>query len=123
MSPSLISAVPRQYRGPGRASRRIPAAARVLARARVVLFDALSDLARSLSAMPSCGPSATILISRIALATLRTVYRSVWPLSADGSSPGACGPSAGSAAVPPARAAPTRPHLRGKLFGIAERYV
>ncbi len=48
----------------------------VLARASVVLLDAPSDLARSLSDMPSGGPAATMSMSLIALATLRTVYRS-----------------------------------------------
>src|ERR1022692_3949619 len=76
MSPSLIRAVPRQYRGPGRESRSTPAVVSVLASASVVLLDAPSDLARSLSERPSGGPSAIMLISRMALATLRTVYRS-----------------------------------------------
>ena len=73
MSPSLIRAVPRLYRGPGRESRSMPAAVRVLASASVALLEVPSALARSLSERPSCGPSATMLTSRMALATLRTV--------------------------------------------------
>ena len=76
MSPSRIRAVPRQYLGPGRASRSTPAVVSVLASASVVLLDAPSDRARSLSERPSGGPSAMMLISRMARATLRTVYRS-----------------------------------------------
>src|SRR3984893_15397448 len=75
MSPSLISAVPSVYRGPGRGSRSRPDRASVRASASVVLFDVPSARARSLRDCPSGGPSATISISRMARATLRTVYR------------------------------------------------
>src|SRR5216683_3205395 len=75
MSPSLISAVPSVYRGPGRVSRSRPDVASVRASASVVLFDVPSARARSLRDCPSGGPSATISISRMARATLRTVYR------------------------------------------------
>ena len=73
MSPSRISAVPSVYRGPGRVSRRKPAASRVRASASVLLLETPRAAASSLSVWPSAGPSATMPTSRSARATLLTV--------------------------------------------------
>ncbi len=102
MSPSRIRPVPREYLGPGCPSRSIPKAVSVRASERVVLLDVPSDLASSLSGRPSAGPSATIWTSRIARATLRTVYR----------------PATSSSSSADVNAAILR-----MLFGRAERFV
>src|ERR1700753_1022728 len=86
MSPSLIRAVPRLYRGPGRESRSTPLIVSVLASASVVLLDAPSALARSLGDEPPGAPSPPRPISRKPLAPRRPVYRSACRASA--SAPG-----------------------------------